>query len=641
MDFKKDYYMILGVASKATQEDLRASYRRLAKVHHPDKNPGNVAAEEKFKEINEAHEILCDMTSRNIYDEYRRQAGQSEHSRDDVATKDPVNIRTHYYTKTVTRERKLYIKGKIIAKFWGERNMEANTTVQWDIDYTIVPTDALVLIVSSDMYEFEIPDDYKESYDLAKAIILGLQKAVHCKIFTPSGFEFYDLEIHEMRIRNPIIKDITKYEGRSFGVLEAELFGFILKVEQKDVREKVTECFGPTGRSESKSDGGFTYSRKEFFYKNCSTFWGPWQIYGNKTNTQKPKVVIMERENRWDWWWLIFLLLLVILFPLFTLFGLLVVGVILLLNWVGNLGTVLGRFAGLLFSLLFILVVCTALYSFFSVESASPLIRKDTKREDKIAVMDNPLKTTIPEPDRIDGKKDTLISHYWEWKDYDGNSYAATFSVFTSDIGSSSVLHENMDEQYFSRFGMGAVYSYLEKMDTGKLRNIYAVFDSIRIHRNLNNSDFAKLVVSCIQSIPFFLIVDKSCGETYNDEFITSYLANCRTDCCVGNIKFGVLSPIEFFRELKGDCDTRALLIYTILAKFHYNVALLISNYYGHALVAVNFEEFSDEGGLAINIQGRTYYLWETTASGFRPGKIPDAISNLAYWNIALLTQTD
>jgi molecular chaperone DnaJ len=67
---QKDYYKVLGVDRQAKPEQIRKVYRRLARKHHPDLNPGNKAAEEKFKEIQEAYEILSDERKRKIYDQY-------------------------------------------------------------------------------------------------------------------------------------------------------------------------------------------------------------------------------------------------------------------------------------------------------------------------------------------------------------------------------------------------------------------------------------------------------------------------------------------------------------------------------------------------------------------------------------------
>src|SRR3982074_2230925 len=66
---KKDYYEILGVKKSASADDIRKVFRKLARKYHPDVNPGDKSAEEKFKTISEANDILSDPKKRKIYDQ--------------------------------------------------------------------------------------------------------------------------------------------------------------------------------------------------------------------------------------------------------------------------------------------------------------------------------------------------------------------------------------------------------------------------------------------------------------------------------------------------------------------------------------------------------------------------------------------
>src|SRR6202161_1292401 len=66
---KKDYYEILGVKKSASAEDIRKAFRKLARKYHPDVNPGDKGAEEKFKALSEANDVLSDPKKRKIYDQ--------------------------------------------------------------------------------------------------------------------------------------------------------------------------------------------------------------------------------------------------------------------------------------------------------------------------------------------------------------------------------------------------------------------------------------------------------------------------------------------------------------------------------------------------------------------------------------------
>ena len=67
---KRDYYEVLGIAKGASEAEIKSAYRKLAKKYHPDLNPGDKTAEEKFKEVGEAYEVLSDPDKKAKYDQF-------------------------------------------------------------------------------------------------------------------------------------------------------------------------------------------------------------------------------------------------------------------------------------------------------------------------------------------------------------------------------------------------------------------------------------------------------------------------------------------------------------------------------------------------------------------------------------------
>jgi hypothetical protein len=178
------------------------------------------------------------------------------------------------------------------------------------------------------------------------------------------------------------------------------------------------------------------------------------------------------------------------------------------------------------------------------------------------------------------------------------------------------------------------IYS-LKENDRNNLNGVYQLFDIIRQKKQLSNVKFAELIVSFVQDIPYTIIIPNDCNPNlYQDKFIREYLSQ-KDARCDGFEKFGINSPVEFMSTLNGDCDTRTLFLYTLLAHYGYDVALLSSEYYAHSYIGINLPI----SGISYKFRNQSYVLWETTAPNFRAGHLPKENSNLNYWRISLISK--
>ncbi|WP_300603879.1 DnaJ domain-containing protein [Niabella sp.] len=639
MDYKKDYYSILGVTEKATPEELRGSYRRLAKRYHPDKNPGNPEAEAHFKRINEAYEILSDRQSRDIYDHYRTGHQTETPPQEPVGASEATGYHNpHKETKTrtytVTREKRIYIRGIMEAKFQGIPDLTESYTAQLENRFTITPTEILVTISSEDIYTTEAPEEYRTAYAGASPFATPILQPVHCIIITAGKEAHYQLDLYDIRIKDPVLDGITRHEQYSFGTLRSELFAYILHRYEEAVTETDTTCAGATGRVETKTENGQVFTREERYAADCTTYWTEWRRVPQRQQhrayaKQTTPVYSSHYPQDSGWWWLILLLLAGVIWP--PLLGILLIlaGVLLLpllLVWLTEKAAKGFHWVlALLLGTIFLLTIGAMLQQ--PARRSSPVSHT---RLDSIGSK----KEIIRHPDM---RPDTFITHVLRWQDRDDSVYTIRLSVSSAERYRSAQAHRQMDEPQYAAQGIGSVYTHMLATDQDAMKPAAMAFSDLARAKKLNKQQTASMIVSCIQSIPYALIVDRSCSASYDDAYINRYLAACKTDCCKGYAKFGVQSPVEFLGDLKGDCDTRALFLYSILKQLGYPVALMTSNYYKHALIAVALDEPLPDNAIAIHADGKRYYLWETTSKRFGPGELPASLSNIHHWNITLI----
>ncbi|GEQ84571.1 hypothetical protein ULMS_00790 [Patiriisocius marinistellae] len=220
------------------------------------------------------------------------------------------------------------------------------------------------------------------------------------------------------------------------------------------------------------------------------------------------------------------------------------------------------------------------------------------------------------------------------WKDNYGNPYTGNLTVRQKDydrLKNHIATFRYGNEPNF----WGNLYNYIDEKDTPSLDLVMNTFKEIHAEKKLNQMEFAEMVVSCIQDIPYSFVFQDDClpADNYEDA-IKDILKDC-PDCCIGDVLYGVQNPVSFIKNLKGDCDTRTMLIYSILNYFNYDVAIANSDFYRHSIIGINIAAT----GKNKKYKGKTYMLWETTSKHFKIGVLPATSSDVKHWNIVLTSK--
>jgi hypothetical protein len=567
-------------------------------------------------------------------------------------------------TKEILTPRKTYLKGTITGKYRGTR-LTSFSSYEDLFDFEIYEAD-----VNCNSKEdvrknspFVFPNDFKD-INVKKITgkifpkeklpsTLPVQMLSEGKSF---GVNLLEPKLYEFEI----IRKLHQTEGDEvFGSFNAYVTGYIFDYESEIIEEikdqpfisvidedegenndlkvnnKVCESSKvPTGKTNRKGD----YIRTEYRCKHHNdTVWGDY-IY-------KPEKPIIETGGGCFSSIFSILLLIIGLFLIIKFLpGLLyLIGFFIIIALISFLEPVLRWVFRILGPLLFFAFIGSLIYNFsnsggnrnFSpIPSSTDVPREITPVIEPLPVVDdgtdnfNPIDTTQV----VQQNNDSLITRYRQWKDYNGKVYEGTYQIKLSDFRKSSLFKNNLGLNDQNKRNYDQIIHSLKEYDKPKLNGLYRMFDSIQNTNQLNKNQFAEMVVTFVQDIRYALVLSDGCDPSlYNDRFTRNYLLN-NEGFCDGNQRFGINTPIEFMTNLKGDCDTRTLLLYTILSHYNYDVAVMSSEFYGHSILGINLPY----NGLAYNYKNQKYVLWETTALGSKPGVISNDISNINYWRISL-----
>ena len=246
------------------------------------------------------------------------------------------------------------------------------------------------------------------------------------------------------------------------------------------------------------------------------------------------------------------------------------------------------------------------------------------------------------DPPKLNPAQDTLAPMPWDyltghrirWNDFFPREYFASYSTSSKQFEDSRSMHPAFanpmvsDEmQYWN-----AVYSEFSGRDLPKLDSLCGYFAKEQQQKNLNSVQTAEMVITFIQEIPYCLVHEGSCREAdLQAVFIREYHQSGKP--CLPEIIAGVQSPYEFLHNLKGDCDTRSLLGFSILSRLGIPASIWVSQAYGHSVLGVGLGSGSAYYKMAGGIR---HAAVELTAKGFRLGMISPEQGDMNNWKIAL-----
>lgn len=215
-----------------------------------------------------------------------------------------------------------------------------------------------------------------------------------------------------------------------------------------------------------------------------------------------------------------------------------------------------------------------------------------------------------------------LVTHSRSWVEYMKNAgFCSAYHVAYNDAGSAEINRNSLSVPYNGDehdYWM-QVYSRLYMDNKDHLQSLQDSLSSIGREKNLDRDDFARMVVAFVQDIPYEYVLPDDCTGS-------------EVSPCNGQVAFGIYSPVEFLYAMHGDCDTRTVLLYTLLRNFGYEPLIVNSHEYLHSMLALDVASSGED----FEYNGKRYAFWETTNVGWLAGMLPPDMNNKDYWYVAL-----
>lgn len=259
--------------------------------------------------------------------------------------------------------------------------------------------------------------------------------------------------------------------------------------------------------------------------------------------------------------------------------------------------------------------VLAAIIGFLFLPYFKNVAYKSDKLEEWVKAFDTiqpvPINDTLIEVDTSNN-----ITKYafkvWDWNDFNGKHHSIKFKYKVGSL-------ETAENNRLANASYGPLYEHDKLILVDLIQQMKKYIKG----NNLDYMNALEYVCSSIQDIPYTLILNENNGCPCEQDF-GSFSANCKVQsdgrgCCDDVMPFGVYSPFEFVYKETGDCDTRALLAFTILKEMGFDVAVMVSDSESHSVLGVaNIGGAGNSYG--TNLFGKKYYLWELTNNSWRFG---------------------
>lgn len=526
-------------------------------------------------------------------------------------------------------ERRTYIQGKFKGKFIGyfdPRKSDVKHENFYDLE--VISGDITTTKNEFNVRHWETGEP--EAFQEIDNFLTQLPDNLPLEITDEKGVtKIYNVNLNNKKLSDYTLSNQVYEANKVFGDITGHISGYLKHYDTEYIEVEIPKKLSlsadkvktnkQTGNSEVDGD----YKRWEYYNSDKSTYWGPWVKQSSKSSSS---------FSFWEALGLLFQIIIgaVIIIPL-LIFGWKVIlpitillGVIYLLSLLNNVIVSIFKWVFRLAGFGLLLLMVFGIISTITNTLKYPNIKR-TNTEDDVKevseIEDNPI------------LGDSIITHHRIWEDYSNNLYVADLKMRISDYKDANQLRNNLSIPLNSTSQYNKIVSTIYDYDVNKLDLVYSTLDSLKAEKKLNKIEFAEVVVSLIQDIPYSLILGDACNANiYNDTFIKEYLAE--NGDCQGFTKYGLLTPVEFISTLKGDCDTRTLLLFTIFNHYNYDVVMLSSELYKHSIIGINLP-FK---GISKPINGIKYVVWETTTQGIPPGIISREISDMRFWNVSLIS---